>query len=594
MPLTPAAISRALSSISVRGWISIALVAVSAVLYAISAYQSRFYLSNVDGISYISIGRQYAGGMLDSALNAYWSPAVSWAIVPFLWMGIDEIVAFMIVNAIAAFVGTAVGAYFVWRFSKKNFWATTVFTVSAIFFFVGNLPTLTPDTMVVAWTIMFAYALAHINEVLDPGTLRQRIVGAVILGVLCAIGYFTKLFLLPVFVLTILVWLAIRWFSTRSGERDVPLAERLRRWALPPVATLIVFAVVSAPWIGAISLKYGEFTAGSSFSVNIGQKFDPDAAAKEENKDPLLLASPPNDDAVSFGEDRTFQVEGDGFESASSPVQRITHYVGQRIKGFPWYMQKVSTIAPVAVVSMSLFLLALVFGLAGFRRHRPMVMSGILWGSYFLGYAGVASAVSEGGNIRYMWPLMLLSVMTGAALIPGIWEKLGTNVFRKIVVAVLVAVVPLAAVIQHGTGYGYPFSPRPTASKGWDYMIGGKSPATSALFADQLEADGAIPADSRIAGSNYRLTLRLAYYLESHVYGSAGRKYDITNPAFQSVLDQNGIQYWVQYTPVGQTAPDYGDYPVSVRNYEAEVSCSDDKGATPEPCSIDILTLRNE
>jgi hypothetical protein len=39
---------------------------------------------NPDGISYISIARRYLAGDLRGAVNGYWGPLFSWALVPFL------------------------------------------------------------------------------------------------------------------------------------------------------------------------------------------------------------------------------------------------------------------------------------------------------------------------------------------------------------------------------------------------------------------------------------------------------------------------------------------------------------------------------
>lgn len=572
----------------------IAAFAVGVVGFSWAAYQSRFNLSNVDAISYISIARQYASGLIDPAINAYWSPMVSWLLVPFLWLGVDAVAAFNILNAIAATVATAVGALFVWRHSGRHFWATLVFLVCAVAFFLGNMPNMTPDHLVVAWTIIFGATLVEIDRRLRPGTRRERILAGVVLGVLGAIGYWTKLFLLPVFVLTVAVWLVVRWFVGRARGTEPERRTRARSTALIAGVGLAAFAVVIAPWTIALAAKYGEFTLGSSFSVNVSQKFDPDAAEALQQKDPYLLAPPPNEYAVSFGEDRTFQVEARATGSTAGPVERLTHYLGQRIKGFPWYMEKLASIAPFAVPSMALLLLGLIFRLIPYRQVEPTVIAGLVWGSYFLGYVGIASAASQGGNIRYMWPLFLVSVMVTAILIPKLWERFAAGPGKKFpafVLALLVALVPIAALPQHGLGMGHPWSHRTNETNGFGYLLRPHNPLWSERFADQLRADDAIPAGSRIAGSNYRLTLRLAFYLDAHVYGSSGRAYDVTDPKFQQVLRDNGIDYWLQYTRVGDTVPDAGEFVESSVVYEANVSCSDDKGAGPEPCRVTIMKL---
>lgn len=63
-------------------------VVIGVALSAAVAYHNRLGVTNVDGISYMGIAREYANGWLPDAINAYWSPMVSWMMAPFIAAGL--------------------------------------------------------------------------------------------------------------------------------------------------------------------------------------------------------------------------------------------------------------------------------------------------------------------------------------------------------------------------------------------------------------------------------------------------------------------------------------------------------------------------
>ena len=53
-------------------------------LFALILFSNYKYIINSDGISYISIARNYINGHLFYAINGYWSPLYSWLLIPFI------------------------------------------------------------------------------------------------------------------------------------------------------------------------------------------------------------------------------------------------------------------------------------------------------------------------------------------------------------------------------------------------------------------------------------------------------------------------------------------------------------------------------
>ncbi|MBX3090964.1 MAG: hypothetical protein KF801_00465 [Cryobacterium sp.] len=569
-----------------RMWILTAAYLISVVIVIVGAIKSRYILGNIDGISYISIARQYAHGQWDTAVNAYWSPLISWLTAPLIGFGVPEILAFSLVSGIAGLVATGIGSWLVWRATRGHFWATGIFLFCSAVFTAGNLYNVTPDMLVVAWVFLFLSVLVFVSRRLPVASTKELILHAIILGATGALGYVTKLYLVPVFIATLATWIAVARLShyrisVRKREIRSPLALGL--------LSLAVALLLSTPWIAALSVKYGELTAGSSFAVNIEAKFDP--VGPGEGANALMLWAPPNPNAVSFGEDRSEQVEGPAFQSSASIMQRLGYYVSERIAAFPFYIQKIGSIAPWAVLILAGSGIAILWRKIRLRTSPLIMLGTIMAGVYFVGYAAITSAGSGGGNARYYWPLLPLSTLIACVALPRVWALVATSgrFWRRAIAALLMALIPLAVLGQHGVGKAAPFSTI-AASNGLVYLI--KQPVPSA--AQQL-AEGnlatIIPPGSKLVGSNYRATLTLAFYLNSQVFGRAQQGYDVTDSRFQDLLRKTGINYYLLFTPQGEEPIDLSALGPTVASFGSKSTCNDEKGAPVVDCQIDVIEV---
>jgi hypothetical protein len=547
-------------------------------------------LSTVDGVSYLSIARQYAQGHLDAAVNAYWSPLASWLIAPLLVAGVPEILAFGLINAAAIAIGAALIGRLVWRRAGRRMWLTVAVIVVFFVFAIGNLPVLTPDMMVVVWMLLLVSVLIEADDRLPGASRRQRVVLGVILGAVGVLGYVTKLYLVPVFVVVLLGWALVRiGMAGRAGRRRM-----LRRAGAFGAVVALTAAVLAAPWVATMSAKYGEFMAGSSFGVNLEEKFEPGDA--QEPAAPAVLWAPPNEYAVSFGEDRTAQVaSADPSTASGSPspgaVERIRYYISQRFAALPFYLTKIGSIAPFAVLTVAVVLFLLVFGPRSGPR-RDLALIGLTWGVYFLGYAAITTAATRGGNSRYYWPMLVLALVLAAILVPEIWRRFasGRGRLRSIAIVAVLALIPAGVLWQHGVGKGAPFSTEaPLAGLG--YLLRPAAPWAEQTFAAESLAP-VIPEGSRLVGSNYRMTLRYAYYLHAQVYGRADQGYVLADAGFQRLMADAGIDFYLRFTPVGSEPVDLGEAGTIVATFTGRSTCSDDKVAAVEDCTIDVVRLR--
>ncbi|WNY34754.1 hypothetical protein Q9Q99_06035 [Curtobacterium flaccumfaciens] len=382
------------------------------------AYHNRLGVTNVDGISYMGIAREYANGWLPDAINAYWSPLVSWMMAPFVALGLGLQTAFAIVNCFAAAVVLGIGGWLVWS-QNHRIVPALVFMVTAIPALMSAVPVQTPDLLVVAGVVGFLWALRWADQALH-GSTRARVVSGAVLGAVAALGYFTKLFLLPVAIGAVILWLLLRVWSARRRHEPV------RHWWTAPVATIVVFVVVIAPWVGALTAKYDTVTLGSSLSVNIGSKFDDGGRAT----DWPFLPVPPNDHAFSPNEDFTPSVYKQGpmdnpdpavvppatSSSSDDTAPKVTkesgiaaragYYLHERMLALPYYLQKISTFAPFAAPIALLFAAALVIGVVRFRRYAFTCIVAATTLVYFVGYGMITSSSSGGGNALLLAALL--------------------------------------------------------------------------------------------------------------------------------------------------------------------------------------------
>ncbi len=580
------------------------------------AYRLRYTLTNIDGISYIRIAEHWAAGRFDEAINAYWAPMISWSMLPFMAAGADSQFAFMLASASWSSLGVAAGTYFVWKHSGRNFASALVVEIVVGVLCLGNLLILTPDLLVVTWILLFAWVLAEVDERLTSGTVRQRVLAGVLLGAVCVLGYLIKQFLIPVFVVLLLGWLAVRILGLRrSAERgtasskpaDAPgFGARLKPLLVLPLAALVTLVIVAAPWVTALSIKYGSPTIGSSFAVNTATKLDPTANG-DELAPSLELAAPPTEHAVSFGEDRTYQVVsrtvdptpgtvGKPSESTtkkSNLVQGLAYYGLERLKALPWYLDKLTMMAPFAVPLIAGFLLALAFGLISARKHRVAVIAAAVFAVYFLGYLGLTSAAGKGGSLRYYWPLLPLSAVVAALLWPKVWRRAREfdGWWRRALAIVLLCLIPLAALSQHGLNIGYPFSAG-EISGSLVYLRSEPQKPEAQLISERLQADGLLAEGDRIVAGSGKVhrTLLYAFYARAQLWGR-DVPHDITDPAFQQVMRDDKIRYYFLYEPRENPTMDVSAFGTVVGDYDLPYECGSAGGKKSEGCRLSIVKI---
>jgi hypothetical protein len=218
---------------------------------AIAAWVFRHAL-NPDAVAYLRIASYYAEGKTNLAISGYWSPLISWLLVPFLKLGVPPLASARIVMGLSAVL-------FLWgclrifrqfqlppRLLGLGLW------VSALVSIPWSVENITPDLLLAA-LVCFAFA-----GMVTPDWFRKPSV-TLLGGALWGMAYLCKSIALPLGILTSL-GLACLWWRKEPGARFRIAAGLGLVW--------LGIGLVAIPWIGIISQHYGKFTVASSAGLN--------------------------------------------------------------------------------------------------------------------------------------------------------------------------------------------------------------------------------------------------------------------------------------------------------------------------------------
>jgi hypothetical protein len=229
-----------------RFWLRMAWV-VAYALMLVSMLNNLARL-NTDAIAYMRIAEYWSAGNLGFAVNGYWGPLLSWLMVPFLWLGVEPLLAGKLAMLISC------GVFF-----------------HGSLFLVRSAGLLLSDELIVAWVLaltipgwmsnhvtpdllvagLMAFAL---GQAVSPDWLTNRR-WALGTGATWGLAYLAKAVALPVGVV-VSVLLAVCW---RLGQVE----NRRAAWRQLGVS-LGLLALVAVPWITLLSLKYDKPTFSTS------------------------------------------------------------------------------------------------------------------------------------------------------------------------------------------------------------------------------------------------------------------------------------------------------------------------------------------
>ncbi|HYH74660.1 MAG TPA: hypothetical protein VD735_01735 [Candidatus Saccharimonadales bacterium] len=469
--------------------------------WAIGSWYS--YQLNPDGLSYITIAEKYARLDIKDAINGYWGPVMSLALVPFVWIGADMIIAGKLVTLIAATIilGVLYWALLRYKVSRAITYGTT-FTAAVLLSEWGTYGPITPDMIMALWTILLALGLL---EFMRKPTRKLGIM----LGILGALMYYTKGFGLYFFVALIgLVALWQWWYREGRDHKKV-----LRRYA--PMA--IVFAILVLPFIGVLSVKYQKLTINNAGTFNwrvMGPHLN--GVQPMDNFGPFI---PPNDTAVNAWEDGSRVTDPSQDWGLLDSKQNLIHYLNKIL----WVnFNNVFSIMRGFGAYASFAMVILIIGC--FQRkyfQREYIVFTLINGLLIVGY-GVLFL-----DGRYIWGGTLLAFIATALFLSTLQKKQLLSTLQLTVGGVLVGGGLLLTVVQGIVGsrdlgedlYRISKVVDPLIPEGAHVMADRNNPAYPVCYRIKAQCYNVMNPSIDNADDYYRLIKRegVSYYLDFHM-----------------------------------------------------------------------------
>ena len=206
---------------------------------------------NTDAIAYMRVAEYWSAGNFEFAVNGYWGPLLSWLMVPFLWLGVEPLLAGKLAMLISGAVFFHGSLFLVCSVGLRLTDELIVAWMLALTIPGWMGENVTPD-LLVAGLIAFALGQAVSSDWL---TNRRRALGT---GVTWGLAYLAKAVALPVGVVASLL-LAMCWWLGQAENRQSAWRQLGQAIGL--------FALVSLPWIVVLSLKYDKPTFSTSGAI---------------------------------------------------------------------------------------------------------------------------------------------------------------------------------------------------------------------------------------------------------------------------------------------------------------------------------------
>ena len=403
-------------------------------LYMISAillFNYYQYILISDGVSYITIAKEYALQHYDYAVNGYWSPLFTWLLAPFLIFGTTPMYMVHSAKILSLIIGliTLIGlnSLFSKFITDEKLKIITILTlVPSILFFAFYL--VTPDLLLICVLVFY------FNLIFDPN-YSSRLSNGVSCGILGALAYFSKSYAFFFFVCHFIVF-NLYFYLKNHDQVD---RTRIKKNC---IVGLIIFLALTGIWIGLISDKYHEVTIGTAGSYNQA------VMGPESLGHPPLyqgLISPPNPLAISSWEDPSYfnVTQWSPFKSYNNFLFEINLIIKNIIKTFNILMS-------FSLLSLIIIFGALIFLIKkdGDKESKNKLIYLLL--TIFIFTAGYWLIFIEG---RYLWMILILILLLGVFLLDVLFKnKYIPKKVRNILVLILLLsfiIMPLQSLYEN-------------------------------------------------------------------------------------------------------------------------------------------------
>ncbi|MBE9125750.1 MULTISPECIES: hypothetical protein [unclassified Coleofasciculus] len=298
--------------ISEKKRIKILFWVLAILLGVLQAWANRYSISTADGISYLDIGDAYMRGDWQTAINGYWSPLYSWILgITFFILKPSAYWEFPLVNLVnfTIYLGALVSFEFwlgklleyqnkitldsqfksvqipIWVWLVLGY---TLFLWSSLHWI--TVRSNTPDMIVAALVYLASGIILHIS------TKTASWLNVIALGAVLGLAYLAKAVMFPLSF----IFLAVAMLAMGNLRQVLPRI----------MVALLVFTLVTTPFITALSLSKGHLTFGETgklnyaWSVNPGSHIIPDVHWQGE---PPGYGTPKHPTRQILGEPKVFE-----------------------------------------------------------------------------------------------------------------------------------------------------------------------------------------------------------------------------------------------------------------------------------------------
>lgn len=385
-----------------NGKASLAFLAVavfSCVLQLLWFASKCFNQVDIDGMAYLGIARHFRQAEFRAAIDAFRSPLISWliAFASFASASTDYLHIGKLINIAAFLLCLALLYVLTWKLWHSRLAAS----VAVLMFTLGRglsvsaVQMITPDFLFAALTLIYFIVLLRClrNDGLQDWFL---------LGAVHGLAFLAKAFALP--------WLAVCTLVA-LGLSARPWKLRIARLALAAVIPV----VVAAGWATVLHTKYGVFTTGTQFKVNLLQwtlhAFD------DHHDTTYALLRDTSKDVDEYGVIDLMPPGSWPWTYSPSMKQLLPQIIRAEVRNVPRVLKEITIVATLGG------LLAFLAALLVLTSRRKEDQYAVAWRFAVIVAAGALSLVLAYSMLvfdeRYLFPLIpLLLAVAARFLVP--------------------------------------------------------------------------------------------------------------------------------------------------------------------------------
>ncbi|MEO6720267.1 MAG: hypothetical protein ABIN67_07860 [Ferruginibacter sp.] len=366
------------------------------------------YVLDIDAISYIHVAQRYARGEYFNAVNGYWSPLISWILIPVVKTGYDPVMAAKYINGLIGLLSLFTCYSLMGKFRIHKLLQNIIPFVLAVLFVSYAFYELCADLLQLLFLLLYLNLLFSKNFINNT----YKIVGA---GVLAAVCYYAKAYNFPFFLLhfSVMIFVLLKRSNTISFKRA---------FITKAAIGFITFFLLVTPYLVILKQKYGSFRINNAGKLNMSWFLSPGISDNRK-----MVAEPPYLDATSYWDDPTYAQEKyvGPFTSGKYFLKEIKLFISTTIK----------FCALLNLISIFSFLILCCFIIFLYRKKKDhdtnnwlLLLTTLLYPS---GYLLIFI------EWRYIWLLPVTLILMMAATLSYLYEQGYLTPRRFAVLAIL-------------------------------------------------------------------------------------------------------------------------------------------------------------